>query len=234
MAVEHTIPLIDISPFLDPSATQNARDTVIKTISEAAQVYGFFQLAGHGIPISLQREILKCAETFFALPQEEKSALHMSNAMVQSNRGYEKIGGQTLQDNARPDLKEVCNLSHYPALLKRLTWIPTKGIYFGEDVPADDPRAGRFLQGPNQWPKLPRDEFHARIMDYRKRLLDLSCVLLQIIAEGLPYGPDIFDDFVVDAVGNVRLLHYHPRSPKMSFNLEVRVFCTIPITYVYS
>lgn len=121
MAVEHTIPLIDISPFLDPSATQDARDTVIEAVREAAQVYGFFQLTGHGIPINLQRQILKCAATFFALPQEEKSALHMSNAMGQSNRGYEKIGGQTLQDNARPDLKEVRSLSYHPALSKRLT-----------------------------------------------------------------------------------------------------------------
>lgn len=94
-----------------------------------------------------------------------------------------------------------------------------KGIYFGEDVPADDPRAGRFLQGPNQWPKLPRDEFHAPIMDYRKRLLDLSNVLLRIIAEGLPYGPNIFDDFVVGPVGNVRLLHYPPQESKDELQL---------------
>lgn len=111
MAIEHTIPLINIAPFLSPTSTQEDKNAVITAVRDACQTYGFFQLAGHGIPVQDQRNILKCAETFFDLPYEEKWELRMENAMGRCGRGYEKIGGQTLQKDARPDLKEVCFLS---------------------------------------------------------------------------------------------------------------------------
>lgn len=106
-AEHNTIPLISIAPFLDPSSTQEAKDAVVKAVRDACQTYGFFQLSGHGIPVADQREILQCAQRFFDLPYEEKWALRMENALGKCGRGYEKIGGQTLQKDARPDLKEV-------------------------------------------------------------------------------------------------------------------------------
>lgn len=101
------IPLIDISPFLDGSAPQSSRDAVVDQVKEACMTYGFFQLEGHGIPVDLQAQMLKCAKVFFDLPLEQKKAVGMDKAMGQSNRGYEVIGGQLLQSDALPDLKEV-------------------------------------------------------------------------------------------------------------------------------
>lgn len=48
-------------------------------------------------------------------------------------------------------------------------------------------------------------------MRYREKLVELACVLMHILALGLPYGPEIFKTFVFDPVGNVRLLHYPPQ-----------------------
>lgn len=105
--VVQAIPLINIAPFLDPQSSEKDRDLVVQQVRDACMAYGFFQLVGHGIPLSMQQGILKCAENFFNLPLEEKNAVHMSRAMGASNRGYEAIGGQQLQQDALPDLKEV-------------------------------------------------------------------------------------------------------------------------------
>ena len=106
MAVQE-IPLINIRPFLDPSSTQTERSSVISQVRDACKVYGFFQLEGHGIPVGLQSKMLDCAKLFFDLPLEEKKKVGMEHAMGMSNRGYEVIGGQKLQSDALPDLKEV-------------------------------------------------------------------------------------------------------------------------------
>lgn len=57
--------------------------------------------------------MIDCAKTFFDLPLEEKKKVGRENAMGLSGRGYEVIGGQQLQSDALPDLKEVhCHLLH--------------------------------------------------------------------------------------------------------------------------
>ena len=48
-------------------------------------------------------------------------------------------------------------------------------------------------------------------MEYREALLKVAHLLLKIIALGLPYAQDIFDDFIIDPVANVRLLYYPPQ-----------------------
>lgn len=108
MAIQHEIPVIDISPFLSPSASQADKDAVVDSVRDACTTYGFFQLTGHGIPLELQNTMLDCARAFFDLPQEKKDALSLKNAIGLSSRGYEIIGGQTLQTGMLPDLKEVC------------------------------------------------------------------------------------------------------------------------------
>lgn len=109
MALQHAIPVVDISPWLDTSATTEARDVVVKAVRDACITYGFFQLTGHGIPEELQQQMLQCSKIFFDLPLEKKQDCAMAKAMGESGRGYERIGGQTLQAGALPDMKEVCS-----------------------------------------------------------------------------------------------------------------------------
>ena len=47
---------------------------------------------------------------FFNLPFEEKKKLDKSESVGASNRGYELIGNQGLQEGTLPDLKEACLL----------------------------------------------------------------------------------------------------------------------------
>jgi len=183
------VPLIDISPFLSSTFTAESRENVIQQVRSACQQLGFFELIGHGIPISLQREVLLCAERLFNLPIEEKLAMLMSKSPGLSKRGYEAVGGQVL--DKKPDSKE--------------------GFYIGIEIPIDDPRCGEFSMGPNFWPEaLSDEEFREPVMRYHAEGVRVHETLLRIMAMALPYGDDVFDNLMTDPVANIKLLHYPP------------------------
>lgn len=124
---EVTIPVINISGYLagDPKAAKACSNE----LREACSNQGFLQVVGHQVSEKIQKRFLKAIAKFFAQPTEEKEKLSQSNSPCY--RGYEKIGGQKLDelsDDATPDQKE------------------------GFSVRPERP-LGRFLAGPNQWPE---------------------------------------------------------------------------------
>ena len=101
------VPTVDISSYLtDPTSVEALK--IVNQVREACVATGFFQLIGHGVPPSLQDQIFAGSEAFFKLPFEEKKKLDKSESVGASNRGYELIGNQGLQEGTLPDLKEVC------------------------------------------------------------------------------------------------------------------------------
>lgn len=81
-------------------------------------------------------------------------------------------------------------------------------------MPKDDARAGNFLTGPNQWPKgLAFEEFEDPLQTYRARMVELAQLVLNLLAMALPSPApsDIFDEFMLQPSGNLRLLHYPPK-----------------------
>lgn len=81
----------------------------------------------------------------------------------------------------------------------------------GRDVPPTDPSYGTYLYGPNLWPNLPDHDFKQPIIEYREHMLRLAKEIMKILARGLPYSNDVFDDFMRDPVASVKLLHYPPQ-----------------------
>lgn len=64
---------------------------------------------------------------------------------------------------------------------------------------------------------LPDGDFRLPTERYYAAVLDLSMRVLEILAKGLPYGDDIFHEFVSnDPVCIMRLLHYPPQAPLSS------------------
>ncbi|EHA48835.1 2OG-Fe(II) oxygenase [Pyricularia oryzae 70-15] len=195
----HEIPTIDISGFRSsPETAQERIETqhVVDRVRSACLTTGFFCLTGHGIPRELQERVLDGAEKFFDMPLEEKLKLVHP---TQKNRGYEVLGGQTLQRGAKPDLKE--------------------GFYIGKHLDGNDPRVRRHprLMGPNIFPSgsLEDHEFKNPLETYYEAILALSLTVFKILAKGLPYGDDVFDRFVSDdPVCILRLLHYPPQTSK--------------------
>lgn len=97
-------PLIDISGYINPSSPEE-RAQVVAQIRDAFKTYGFFQCTGHGVPVSLQREMFKSLERFYNLPKEEKMEISVHKSPCR--RGYEASGVHSRDGKAIPDAKEV-------------------------------------------------------------------------------------------------------------------------------
>lgn len=100
------VPTVELAPYLtDPTSIEALK--IVNQVREACITTGFFQLVGHSIPRSLQDEVFAGSAAFFKLPFEEKKRLDKSESVGASNRGYELIGNQGLQEGTLPDLKEA-------------------------------------------------------------------------------------------------------------------------------
>jgi isopenicillin N synthase-like dioxygenase len=69
-----------------------------------------------------------------------------------------------------------------------------EGLYFGEELPEDDPRvlAGTPLHGPNLFPRLPG--YNEATLDYMRALTGLGHKLMASIGRGLKLGDHYFVD----------------------------------------
>lgn len=101
-----TIPTIDISPFLSDPTSAKAQK-VVQELRTACTTFGFLQVVGHGVPKSLQEELLRGAAAFFALPLEEKRKIDRAHPGA-CGKGFEVIGTQEQQKGLGGDYKEVC------------------------------------------------------------------------------------------------------------------------------
>ncbi|KAG0649729.1 2-oxoglutarate-dependent dioxygenase mpl2 [Hyphodiscus hymeniophilus] len=191
------VPTVDLAPyFADPNSIEALK--IVNQVRDACITTGFFQLIGHGIPRGFQDEVFGGSAALFNLPIEEKKKLDKSESVGASNRGYELIGNQGLQEGTLPDLRE--------------------GFYIGKEIPASDPRVqnNAFLMGPNLWPPsslVPEHLFREPMEKYYELMLNLTLTVMDILAAGLPYGPNVFQEFVSnDPVASIRLLHYPPQT----------------------
>lgn len=193
------LPLVDITPFLeDPQGA--AAQEVIDSVRTACKSTGFFQIKGHKVPLRLQKSVFEASARFFALPLKNKLELDSRKTVgfrgydVMETQSYELEFGAVQESDALRDNKE--------------------GFFTSTDLPPDHPHVvnGRFLQGPNVWPKpeqLAPEDFQAVLEEYFAEMQRLSHVVLSLLAATLPYGPRVFDKLETnDPMSLLRLLHY--------------------------
>ena len=186
--VESALPIIDVSALRGGDA--DARRAVGREFRRACLDLGFMYVVGHGVDRALRADVLAQSAAFFVISDEKKLSIDMS--LSPYNRGYEPLGGQTLEDGAPPDLKE--------------------GFYIGEEISLDHARLreGSFNLGPNQWPAdLPG--FETTMMTYYAEMLALGETLMRGIALSLGLEEDYFADFCRDPLTALKLLHYPPQ-----------------------
>lgn len=185
---ENNLPVVDVSGLQSPDSA--ARRAVGDQMRAACLDLGFMYIIGHGVDETLRRAVFEQAAEFFARPENEKLALNME--LSPCNRGYEALGGQTLEADAPPDLKE--------------------GFYVGEELPLDHPRvrACQFNLGPNQWPdNMPR--FREVMNTYYTIMLELGEALMRGIALSLNLPEEYFNDYSAEPLSGIKLLHYPPQ-----------------------
>jgi isopenicillin N synthase-like dioxygenase len=188
--IDIQIPIIDISGYL--SNNEAAKKRVADEVRDACENQGFLQVIGHHVPQDLQDRFVEVLKAFFALPLAEKEKISLNKSPC--NRGYERLGGQKLDEldpEATSDQKE--------------------GFSVRRDLPL-----GRFLQGPNQWPEegaVPN--FKKVYMEYYNAVHTLSKTMFRIIALSLGLPEDSFDYFASDPDGICLCrAHHYPSTLK--------------------
>jgi isopenicillin N synthase-like dioxygenase len=116
------LPVIDVGSLTGaaPAAGRPppaARAAVAEQIQVACRERGFFYVTGHGVPAGLLDELAEASAEFFALPAADKLEIAMERG-GRAWRGFFPVGAELT--SGQPDLKE--------------------GLYFGTELPDDDPR----------------------------------------------------------------------------------------------
>lgn len=182
------IPRIDVSSLL----AGDDDGSVAAAIDDACRNIGFFTIIGHGIPAGLRDRLEACARDFFTLDDHEKSRIAMRHG-GRAWRGWFPLGDELT--SGRADLKE--------------------GIYFGVDLPTDDPRvrAGVPLHGPNLWPDRPA-EMRPIVSAWMREMRRVASGVMRGIATGLGLPPSWFEEgLTADPTELFRIFHYPATSP---------------------
>jgi isopenicillin N synthase-like dioxygenase len=183
-----TLPLIDVSALLDPISADLERRAAGQ-IEDACRSTGFFYVTGHGVPRDLLDRLDAAARAFFALPESDKAQIAMALG-GRAWRGWFPVGGELT--SGRPDLKE--------------------GVYFGTELPDDDPRvrAGLPLHGRNLFPaQVP--ELRTTVLEYLDALTRVGRAVLRGVALSLDLPGDYFAaGYAADPTVLFRIFHYPP------------------------
>jgi len=183
------LPIIDIGPLLDPAASAPDVSDVATRIDRACRDTGFFGIVGHGVSPSLQTDLQRASHEFFALPEDEKSAIAMARA-GRAWRGWFPVGAELT--SGRADRKE--------------------GIYFGAEHPADHPRvlSGTALHGANLWPASP-SQLGPLVDTWLTEMHRVASAVLGgiALALGLPRGW-FAEHLTYDPTELFRIFHYPP------------------------
>jgi isopenicillin N synthase-like dioxygenase len=187
------LPVIDVRPLLGPDPGSAAsRAAVAGRIQAACRERGFFYVTGHGVPDDLLDQLASASTEFFALPVEDKLEISMDRG-GRAWRGFFPVGAELT--SGRPDLKE--------------------GLYFGAELPDDDPRvlAGLPLHGRNLFPRqVPR--LGPLVLAYLDALTSLGQAVLTGVALSLDLDPGYFaTGYTADPTILFRIFHYPPSPP---------------------
>jgi isopenicillin N synthase-like dioxygenase len=186
------IPVIDVAPLVAGSTEQ--AHAVAKALGRACRDVGFFYITGHGVPQELMARVFENSAAFFAGPASVREAFSFSGPG--GNRGYIRLGGETLDPGKPADVKEAFNI--------------------GLELAADDPEllARAPFRAANLWPEIPG--FRDTMLDYFNRVWRLGRDLHRGFALDLGLDPDFFESKLDKPIATLRLLHYPPVAKPVS------------------
>jgi isopenicillin N synthase-like dioxygenase len=186
------LPVIDVGPLVGPGSAAD-RAGVADQIQATCRDRGFFYLTGHGVPTRLMDQLAEASAEFFALPPDDKLEIAMERG-GRAWRGFFPVGAELT--SGRPDLKE--------------------GLYFGAELPDDDPRvlAGIPLHGRNLFPRqVPR--LGPLVLAYLDALTSAGQAVLAGVALSLGLDAGYFaTGYTADPTILFRIFHYPPSPPR--------------------
>ena len=190
MGSTHTVPVIDIAPFLsgDPAGTQE----VVRQIGRACETIGFLIITGHGIAAELQERVFAVSREFFDLPEEEK----LTYKVPRTYFGYNPVGSEyvaySLGAKAPPDLKANYTLGRLD--------IDRRDPYYSSPL-------GQRIFSENTWPHRPA-QFRTLITEYYYATERLAQTIMSMFALALQLPRNYFADKTNKSVDFWRVLDY--------------------------
>ncbi|KAJ7784577.1 hypothetical protein B0H16DRAFT_1402573 [Mycena metata] len=182
-----SLPIIDIAPYLGDNHDVDARNATSEALHSACLKFGFFYLdISKYVDPAVPEELTTLAREFFALPQEEKDKLSLSNK--DHARGYARLKENVT--NGKADNHE--------------------GLDFYR--PVEEPDKSRPLWGENQFPdQVPgfREKYEAWV----DKMKALGLIVMEAMAVGLGMTPDEWQDLrgqVDDSFWVMRAIGYPP------------------------
>lgn len=192
------IPVIDLQVLQHPAPDPTTLETLVREIGRACENWGFFQVINHGISSSLINKLKEEAESFFALPLEEKRQVKRTRDNV---LGYNDA---ELTKNVR-DWKEVFDIA-----VRGVLELPVE-LEGGEtEIQSDE----------NKWPtSLPglRDACE----EYIAAAQELAFSLLRLMSQSLGLQPCYFDEYFKSAGTSFLRLNHYPVCPAPGLALGV-------------
>jgi polar amino acid transport system ATP-binding protein len=177
------LPVIDVAPLVAGGPGTSA---VAEAIGRACRDAGFFYVIGHGVDPALGARLEATSRRFFAQDPAVKERVRMALG-GRAWRGWFPLGGELT--SGVPDDKE--------------------GLYFGAELPADDPRvvAGLPLHGPNLFPDV--EGMRETVLAWLDAMTRLGHALMRGIALSLGLDADWFHDrYTRDPLILFRAFHY--------------------------
>lgn len=157
----------------------------VRRLREACESVGFFYVSEYGVDRAIERGLERDSAAFFGLPLADKQRIAMAHGGA-AWRGYFPVGGELT--SGAPDLKE--------------------GLYFGEEVLPDDPRAGWPMHGANLFPDEPRG-LREVVLAYMQALEQIGQRVLRALAASLTLDPAYFVTHLTHRPTNLfRIFHY--------------------------
>lgn len=191
------VPVVDIGPLRDGSDPRRVADALLR----ASREVGFLYVTNHGVDPALLDQARAQALAFFRQPVESKLALGIS----ERHRGFLRMGGARMQDDALPDLKES------------FIWgIEDAGGHTREDHP---------LRGRNRWPEG-RPGLRAAALRFFAEADAVARHLLHGFALGLGLDRDFFLRTCSVPMSRAAFVYYPPQDPA----LDGRQFGVAPHT----
>jgi isopenicillin N synthase-like dioxygenase len=178
-----------------------ARLAVAGILRTACETSGFFTVVGHGVPTAVVSEMYEANRKFFALPNEQKTALR-SAPDDPLMRGFGREGSVAAANDEAPVAQE-----------RTLPDLAQTFIYnrLGEPGVAHLPAgADPMFAAPNLWPDLPG--FADAYRRYYAVMDELARELMRLFALALDLPETWFDDKIDDHMTNL-VTNYYPPQP---------------------
>ncbi len=176
-------------PVIDVEALRG--DAEVKVLRLACEEAGFFFIANHGVEPGLEARLETLTHELFALPREALERISMTRGGL-AWRGWFPVGGELT--SGMPDLKE--------------------GVYFGDELGADDPRVQARLpmHGRNLFPReLPA--LREVVLEWMVAQRGLAARVLRGLARSLDLPAGHFEaDLTAQPLSLFRIFHYPPPS----------------------